>query len=222
MGSVRTILASLFTALGGFFLLATTGGVGFALYLATVPDSISAPSEVDDVVTPPVKSETSGIPNLASSLQASVAQADAKMPASTSEERTPAPHSDRAAEAPETPSLLGRPWAPAGMLVPPKAEPADAPAEMTASNDVSPIKDELATTSTSTIHFEDDGPLPAVQPADQAPVATAAPDPTPRKTSALKPKKTKTVRRRPVKYESVETTISNGFDSLQRSIASMF
>lgn len=54
MGSVRTILASLFTALGGFFLLALTTAVGFALYLATAPDSISAPADADAVAEHPL------------------------------------------------------------------------------------------------------------------------------------------------------------------------
>ncbi len=54
MGSVRTILASLFTALGGFFLLALTAGVGFALYLATAPDSASTPAAAEAVSFPPL------------------------------------------------------------------------------------------------------------------------------------------------------------------------
>lgn len=220
MGSVRTILASLFTALGGFFLLAMTAGVGFALYLATVPDSISAPSEADAIATTePVKAEMSGVLRLASSLKVSVAQADAKVPASTSDGQTSPPRDERAADTPDAPSLLGRPWAPAEMLVPPKDVSADNAAEITASNDVPPTEDEPVSASTPTTYFEGGGPLPTVQTSDQAPVAAA---PEPRKAEAPKPKKTKTARRRPAKYESVETTISNGFDSLQRSIASMF
>lgn len=65
MGSVRTILASLFTALGGFFLLALTAGVGFALYLATAPDSVSAPADADAVADRPlVRPQLSQSPNV--------------------------------------------------------------------------------------------------------------------------------------------------------------
>lgn len=65
VGSVRTILASLFTALGGFFLLAMTVGVGFALYLATAPDSVSAPADADAVADRPlVRAQLSQSPNL--------------------------------------------------------------------------------------------------------------------------------------------------------------
>lgn len=65
VGSVRTILASLFTALGGFFLLALTVGVGFALYLATAPDGVSAPADADAVADRPLlRAQPSQSPNV--------------------------------------------------------------------------------------------------------------------------------------------------------------
>ncbi|MFT3733109.1 MAG: hypothetical protein QM780_17105 [Hyphomicrobium sp.] len=54
MGSVRTILASLFTALGGFFLLAMTAGVGFALYVTAAPDSVTSTAEAQTVPSTPL------------------------------------------------------------------------------------------------------------------------------------------------------------------------
>lgn len=127
------------------------------------------------------------------------------------------------------PTMLGRAWAPAGMLLPPAdiATSSDQPVppstarsgapEVTASNDVSPTEE--ASTPAAPIHFEGGGPLPAA--VDQR-ASEVAPPSDPRKAASIKAKKTKTARRRPAKYEDVETTISKGFNSLQQSISSMF
>ncbi len=131
------------------------------------------------------------------------------------------------------PTLLGRAWAPAGMLVPAKdaasadrmAEPEAAPqpksAEITASNDISPAASEPASQTSPAIHFEGGKPLPAAQPADPTPIASQR-DAEPSAAAAEKPKKTKTAKRRPAKYDDIETIVSKGFDTLQRSISSMF
>ena len=50
---VRTILASLSTTVGAL-LVVVTAGLGFAFYVATTPDSASAPAEVDAVAVPPL------------------------------------------------------------------------------------------------------------------------------------------------------------------------
>jgi hypothetical protein len=62
-------------------------------------------------------------------------------------------------------------------------------------------------------------PVPSA--ASQLPSATKSTSDDPAAQPA-KTKKTKTARHRPAKYENVETTISKGFDTLQRSLASMF
>jgi hypothetical protein len=134
----------------------------------------------------------------------------------------------------DTPTMIERAWAPAGMLVPPKAAPAspvvtasahsDArppAAEQTADNELMPAQPDPAAQKSSALHFEDNKALPAVQPADPSTLVSsseagqAVPEPT-------KPKKTKTAKRKPSKDDDVQTTISKGFDTLQRSISSMF
>ncbi|MBS0252360.1 MAG: hypothetical protein JSR78_14980 [Proteobacteria bacterium] len=164
---------------------------------------------------------------LGSALQASAAEANAalqrsKMPShdNTEDDR----HSGTA------PTLLGRAWAPAGMLTPaaitasedkpaPSNAPRSATPEVTASNDVSPT--EGTSVPASTVHFEGNSPLPAAQSIDSQP-SEADLQSERRKTASVKTKKTKTARRRPAKYEDVETTISKGFNSLQQSLSSMF
>ncbi|HML28285.1 MAG TPA: hypothetical protein PKE16_05500 [Hyphomicrobium sp.] len=304
MGSVRTILASLFTALGGFFLLALTAAVGFALYLATAPDSISARADADAVAKhplvraqPPLSSNALRVASTSMpgpldapapvidrgarvrELQKKLARAEcyggpidgvwndttkdamrtfvkrvnAELPVEAPDESlmaligsndTATCAAGRAAEAnaalqsskaeriaptDDAPTLLGRPWAPAGMLTTTTtaaASPAPAVAlgssrtEVTASNDVAPTEDGAASPAPSVAHFEGGNPLPMAQPADPHP-ETATPSPEPPKAS-VKTKKNKTAKRRPAKYEDVETTISKGFSTLQQSFSSMF
>jgi hypothetical protein len=312
VGSVRTILASLFTALGGLFLLAMTAGVGFALYLATAPDGVSAPAEADAVADRPLlrpqstpsqsgairvasasfamaldastpaddrrdrvrslqnalvrahcyDGPISGVWNDASkdAMRGFLRTANAELPVDSPDEaliaivgsneaatcaagRTietgslksspmAAPsESDRAVGGGE-PSLLGHAWAPAGMLTAAQnskpADPTISPttparpsqvAEVTTVTDVPPVQDQPQ--PPSTIHFEGGSPLPAVQPPDPEHVLPHE-EQEPQTVEQPKTKKTKTAKRRPGKQEDVETTISKGFDSLQRSIASIF
>ncbi len=314
MSSVRTILAGLFTALGGFFLLALTAGAGFAIYLATAPDSALPPADADAVSARPLmRAEATAAPRqrvawVASTaltrplnapapvsnrrarirqLQKALARAEcyngpisgiwsdaskdamrgfvqtanAELPVDRPDEALialvesneaakcitgraistgalgsspppSAPPSDTSPRTSNQSTMLGRPWAPAEMLLPPKDATADehpirpattpAPiAEMTASNDPAPVEPEPVSKSAATIHFEGDKPLAAAQPIDPSPVAS---DPAPEAPVAApaKPKKTRTAKRRRAKYDDVQTTISKGFESLQRSIASMF
>ncbi|MFT3733108.1 MAG: hypothetical protein QM780_17100 [Hyphomicrobium sp.] len=88
-----------------------------------------------------------------------------------------------------------------------------------ASNDAAADVKEPSPT-TSTIRFEGGSPLPAVQTADPMPAPPSAAAEPPK--SSAKAKKGKTAKRRPANNEDVTTTISRGFDTLQRSISSMF
>jgi peptidoglycan hydrolase-like protein with peptidoglycan-binding domain len=286
-----------------------TAGVGFALYLATAPDSVSAPAEADAVSIRPVMraqstaSSASNVIRVALTSQTAPLEVSASAPARGSrirqlqkalaraecyngpingiwsdaskdamrgfvksvnaelpvnapdealvalvesndmakctlgriietgalEQSAPvAPQQDNSA-----PTLLGRAWAPAGMLVPAKdaasadrmAEPEAAAqpksAEITASNDISPAASEPASQTSPAIHFEGGKPLPAAQQADPTPIASPR-DAEPSPAAAEKPKKTKTAKRRPAKYDDIETSVSKSFDTLQRSISSMF
>ncbi len=252
MSSVRTILASLFTVLGGFCLLALTTGAGFAIYIWTITDSVSAPAEAAAVVRPPlVRAEStssvqSNVPSfapiaLAETPQAPAAKAQTSpvqaMPRdSTAPVRQIAPAQIESAES--SSAMLTRAWAPAAMLVPTKDtnEPparvvSDAaapnfnrPNNVLASNDQTATEPQAASTppnSPSPAYFEGGTPLAAAQTPDPQAAAPkpSAEDPT---AQPVKTKKTKTTRRRPAKDDTVENTISKGFDSLQKSISSMF
>jgi hypothetical protein len=321
VGSVRTILASLFTALGGLFLLALTAGVGFALYLAAAPESISATAAAEAVSTRPlvraqpamqappefIRTASTFLPNdppaptqdsnsriremqkalaraqcykgpingvwsdaskdamrgflqavnsalpvdapddalialvesndaakcasgraietgsLGSTLQVSAGQASPRLASA----EAPLPQSD----ANDAATRLDRPWAPAGMLTVPEqkaiAPPivrADGPSKevvqtTTASADVTPAP-VAAPQATPAPHFEGGAVLDTQLSAESA--APGAVDPRDAQGPSAKPKKTKSAKRRPAKDDDVETTISNGFETLQRSIASMF
>ncbi len=135
----------------------------------------------------------------------------------------------------DTPTMIERAWAPAGMLVPPKEAPAKPVVTASAHADARPpVGDQTADNEpqmptasdpgaqkSSAIRFEDNKALPAVQPADPSTLISsseagpAAPEPP-------KPKKTKTAKRKPAKDDDVQTTISKGFDTLQQSLSSMF
>jgi hypothetical protein len=142
----------------------------------------------------------------------------------------------------DEPAMLERPWVPAGMLAPsytPATEERVAIASTTAvatisapapqavtTTDPAPSEPQLSSSSASSAHFEDNKPLPAAQPSDPAPGSSSqtASSPTasdPSAADAAKLKKAKSAKRRR-KDDDVETTISKSFDSLQRSIASMF
>lgn len=332
MGSVRTILANLFTALGGLFLLALTAGAGFALYLATAPDSASAPAEADAIATRPLlrpepaMSPQSGVIRVASTsfamavdastsnhdrrdrvrhLQNALAHAgcytgpingawtdaskdatrnflqiaNAKLPVDAPDEalvaivesnqaatcaagraiETGSLKSSAQAAAPDqtraqpvatsalasstndhgieepAPTLLGRPWAPAGMLTaaensrpavptsgPATQTPPSRVAEVTTVSDVPLMPENPQPQPSSTIHFEGGSALPAGRPADDPKLVAPHDDLQPPKAELSKIKKTKTAKRRTGKSDDVETTISKGFDTLQRSIASIF
>jgi hypothetical protein len=109
-------------------------------------------------------------------------------------------------------------------IVPP-AKPADtlrSPAvERTASNNLTATDASPASRPPPTIHFEGGMPLPTAQPIDPSAIASET-NREPRAETPAKPKKSKSAKRRPAKDDDVETTISDGFDSLQRSLASMF
>jgi peptidoglycan hydrolase-like protein with peptidoglycan-binding domain len=125
-------------------------------------------------------------------------------------------------------TMLDHPWAPAEMLTPPKetiaAIPAQdephAPAVAVTPNHVASI-DSAAAPASSAIHFEDDKALPPPQSAAPSSI-TLAPDTATPVVQPPKPKKTKTAKRKPSQYDDVQTSISKGFDTLQRSLSSMF
>lgn len=137
----------------------------------------------------------------------------------------------------ETPALLTKTWAPAGMLVPTKAPAASpepvvsdaAEAETGRAHDVLASNDQSAT-EPQPVPAPPALPLKPQTSASPAPLPSAAaqspstPKPAAADQTAPPPKKkrTKTARRRPGKDDNVETTISKGFDTLQRSLASMF
>jgi hypothetical protein len=313
--------------------MAMTAGAGFVLYLATAPDSASAPAEADAIATRPLLRpepamlSQSGVIRIASTsfamavdattpghdrrdrvrgLQKALAQADcyagpingvwtdasknamhnflqtanAKLPVdspdealvaimesnqgaacalgraivpvslkstaqATASEQTlaqPIPPSalvpsakDHTIEASAPLTLLGRAWAPAGMLAAAEnAEPADAPeapaipskpslvAEVTAVSDIPPMRGNPQPQPSSTIHFEGGGPLPDVQAVDDPKLVAPHDEIEPGKAELQKTKKSKTAKRRSGKPEDVQTTISKGFDTIQRSIASIF
>ncbi|MET0640440.1 MAG: hypothetical protein ABWZ19_10525 [Hyphomicrobium sp.] len=323
MSSVRTLLASLSTTLGGVLILASTGGLAAAVYVAKLPPTPPASGAIDAVASRPLVKADRPLPpmfapvNFVSTAMAepvaapdrgarirqlqkalvraacyagpisgvwsnasqdamrgfvqtvnaelpvdhpddalvaliesnemakcapgrAIATGTLATPSPAPEEATPAkpsaPVTEVLAPAPSAsdaasdgPPLVVRAWAPAGMLIPSKTTATDEPttsppAEMTASNDPPAATDTSASPearSSSTLHFEGGAPLPAVQPADPAPVA-AAPEPKRTVGQPPKAKKTRTVKRRPVQSDGVEATLSNGFDSLQKSISSMF
>jgi hypothetical protein len=258
VSSVRTILASLFTVLGGFCLLALTAGAGFAIYIWTIPDSISAPAEANAVARPPlVRAESASsvqtsVPRFAPVVLAATSSAPAPSAPSSKppEVRRNAPEQDHQTQpAPShiesvdnSSAMLTRAWAPAAMLTAPK-EAAETPARIVSDasaagfnrpNSVLAINDQTVTEPQSQMapvapaspaFFEGGTPLPATQAQTTQTASVADPDkPSLDEPSAQpsKAKKAKTARRRPAKDESVETTISKGFDSLQRSISSMF
>lgn len=125
-------------------------------------------------------------------------------------------------------TMLDHPWAPAEMLMPTK----EAVAVIPTSNEqrvpavaVTAVQaattNDAATPAPSTIHFQDDKVLPPPQANDPSSIALApnaeapvAPPP--------KPKKAKTAKRKPSQYDDMQTSISKGFDQLQRSFSSMF
>lgn len=128
----------------------------------------------------------------------------------------------------EEPAMLDREWAPSGMLVSPKESPAivhapmttgspAAPVDMTASGDPAPGP-QSALPAVSAAHFEGDKPLPAARQIDPPPVTASEGSAAPH----AKSKKSRTAKRRRARYDDVETTISKSFNSLQRSLASMF
>ncbi|MBS0234912.1 MAG: peptidoglycan-binding protein [Proteobacteria bacterium] len=138
----------------------------------------------------------------------------------------------------DAPTTLERVWAPAGMLTLAKestdseragatatkiaSAPTPAAQQMTASNDPAPTNEsQPVSPPLSAAHFEGGKPLAAIQQIEEPPIASrSAPEASPE--PHAKPKKTKSAKRRRAKYDGVEATISKGFDSLQRSIASMF
>ena len=138
----------------------------------------------------------------------------------------------------DEPTALDRVWAPAGMLTLVKestdgerpgtaatemvSAPQPAAQQMTASSDPAQSREpQPASPPLSPAHFEGGKPLSAVQQIEDQTVAShSAPEASPE--PRAKPKKTKSAKRRRAKYDGVEATISKGFDSLQRSIVSMF
>lgn len=124
-------------------------------------------------------------------------------------------------------TMLDHPWAPAEMLMPRKETVAAIPASneprtsavaVTANN---ASMDERSARTSSAIHFEDNKALPPPQPIDPSSIAPASDAEAP-VVQPPKPKKTKTAKRKPSQYDDVQTSISKGFDTLQRSISSMF
>lgn len=104
-------------------------------------------------------------------------------------------------------TMLDQPWARAEMLTVPKEEaPAATP----------PPPEKIAT------HSESDKVIaPSSAPIAPA-LAASASDPAEPPVTPAKPKKAKTAKRKPSVYDDVETSISKGFDNLQRSLSSMF
>jgi hypothetical protein len=251
VSSVRTILASLFTVLGGFCLLALTIGAGFAIYFWTITDSVSAPAEPKVASRQPTaKAEVaspvqSAVPSFAPVALAQSAQTPPSTNSVNSSETlraTPAlTGSPNAAPAPvesaeNTSAMLTRAWAPAAMLTPPKeattppsatvvsdaaAPNFNRPNSVLANNDQTATEPQPSPALPASAHFEGGTALPPAKVADPS-VDPTKPSPDDQSTQPVKTKKTKTARRRPAKDETVETTISKGFDSLQRSISSMF
>ncbi|MBY0559552.1 hypothetical protein [Hyphomicrobium sp.] len=126
-------------------------------------------------------------------------------------------------------TMLDHPWAPAEMLtlrketvaaIPASDEPR-VPAVAVTTIQAASTNEAVAAPAPSTIHFQDDKVLPPPQAndpssAELAPAAEAPVAPPP------KPKKAKTAKRKPSQYDDMQTSISKGFDTLQRSISSMF
>jgi hypothetical protein len=329
---VRTILASLSTTVGGLLLVMVTAGLGIAFYVATTPDTASAPAEVDAVAVPPlvraapVTSSPPDAVRIASmaltkplptpviasdrgarvrELQKALARAEcyngpvsgiwsdaskdamrgfvdtvnAELPVDSPDEAlvalvesndtakcargrvistgtlgpsvqqpplhrasaeiiSAAPMISAHAEVPpqpapaDTSTMLDRAWAPAAMLVPPKATIANAtpaaptnarpPAvEFTADNGPIHSQPDPGAQSASAIHFEANKAVPAGQTADPSTFVSTS-NASPDDPQQAKPKKTKTTKRRPAKDDDVQATISKGFDTLQRSLSSMF
>jgi hypothetical protein len=130
------------------------------------------------------------------------------------------------------PRMLDRAWARAGMLIPPKETTANATptastnspppvVKLTADNGPIPAQPDPGGQPSPAIHFEDNKAVPASQTADPSTFVSTS-DASPGDPQQAKPKKTKTAKRRPVKDDDVQTTISKGFDTLQRSLSSMF
>lgn len=125
-------------------------------------------------------------------------------------------------------TMLDHPWAPAEMLTPPKEIVAAIPAQeeprvpaiaVTAVHAAS--TNDATTPAPSTIHFQDDKVLPPPQANDPSSI-TLAPDAEAPVAPPPKPKKAKTAKRKPSQYDDMQTSISKGFDTLQRSLSSMF
>ena len=130
------------------------------------------------------------------------------------------------------PTMLDRAWAPAGMLIPPKETTANTTptastnspppvVKLTADNGPIPAQPDPGGQPSPAIHFEDNKAVPASQTADPSTFVSTS-DASPGDPQQAKPKKTKTAKRRPAKDDDVQTTISKGFDTLQRSLSSMF
>ena len=90
---------------------------------------------------------------------------------------------------------------------------------MTANTPVS--TNEAAPRTVSTIHFQDDKVLLPPQASDPS-SAELAPDAGTPIAQPPKPKKAKSAKRKPSQYDDMQTSISKGFDTLQRSLSSMF
>ncbi len=126
-------------------------------------------------------------------------------------------------------TMLDHPWARAEMLTLPK-EDAAAPAPAPIERHVSAVKvsaneqtltNDPAPPSSSAIHFEDNKALPLDPPNDPS-LAASVSDPGAPAVTPPKPKKTKTAKRKTSAYDDMQTSISKGFDTLQRSLSSMF
>ncbi len=150
------------------------------------------------------------------------------------------PSSQGSAAAPQqisadTPTMLDRAWAPAGMLVPPKEAPANPPAvttsapnngrppvvEQTADSEADmPVESDPRAQANSAIHFEDNKVVPAVQTADPSTFVSSS-DASPASPPG-KPKKTKTAKHKPSKNSDVESSINDGIHTLKRSFSSLF
>ncbi len=140
-----------------------------------------------------------------------------------------------AQQASDTPTMLDRAWAPAGMLIPPKEMPTNptvtasahsdtrpSVVEQTADSELMPTQpDPAAAQSSSAIHFEDNKVVPAVQTADPSTFVSSS-EAEPATSQAEKPKKAKTAKHKPAKQDDMETSINKGIDTLQRSFSSLF
>jgi hypothetical protein len=237
VSSVRALATGLSRTISGCIAVACVAGLSASLY-AGRPDSTAPPGAGTIHSRPQAAPATPGSRSMAFSLPHFISPASAASVSADPSRRRPVEQDGEITEArleADPPTVKTAParagteegeptlhsWAPAGMLIPPPPAPKPPAAQATAT----PVAPAASRDEQSAVTSAAAAPAPSdrvvTTTADDA--HPAAPSAQPRNLAQQpKPKRLQKAKRRQTDSGDVETAINNGFDTLQKSISSLF